>query len=60
MAISLAESLHIGLADIATRKVRTAVTLFGIVLGVMSIMVVLAIVNGMNAVTLDWMQQRAG
>ena len=60
MAISLAESLHIGLADISTRKVRTAVTLFGIVLGVMSIMVVLAIVNGMNAVTLDWMQQRGG
>ena len=60
MAISLAESLHIGLADIATRKVTTAVTLFGIVLGVMSIMVVLAIVNGMNAVTLDWMQQRGG
>lgn len=60
MAISLAESLHIGLADISTRKVRTAVTLLGIVLGVMSIMVVLAIVNGMNAVTLDWMQQRGG
>ncbi len=60
MAISLAESLHIGLTDISTRKVRTAVTLFGIVLGVMSIMVVLAIVNGMNASTLDWMQQRGG
>ncbi len=60
MAISWAESLHIGLADIATRKVRTIVTVAGIVLGVMSIMVVLAIVNSMNANTLDWMQQRGG
>ncbi len=60
MAISLAESVYIGLIDVSTRKVRTAVTLFGIVLGVMSIMVVLAIVNGMNEVTLDWMQQRGG
>jgi putative ABC transport system permease protein len=60
MAISLAESAYIGLIDVSTRKVRTAVTLFGIVLGVMSIMVVLAIVNGMNEVSLDWMQQRGG
>jgi len=60
MAISLAESVQIGLIDVSTRKVRTAVTIFGIVLGVMSIMVVLAIVNGMNEVTLDWMQQRGG
>lgn len=60
MAISLAESVHIGLIDVSTRKVRTAVTIFGIVLGVMSIMVVLSIVNGMNEVTLDWMQQRGG
>jgi len=60
MAISLTESLHIGFADILTRKVRSAVTIIGIVLGVMSIMVVLAIVNGMNKSTLDWMQERGG
>lgn len=60
MAISLAESVHIGLADISTRKVRTFVTVAGIVLGVMCIMVVLAIVNGMNTATIDWMQQRGG
>lgn len=60
MAISIAESLHIGLSDISTRKVRTIVTVAGIVLGVMCIMVVLAIVNSMNANTLDWMQQRGG
>lgn len=60
MAISLRESVEIGLADIWTRKVRTIVTIIGIVLGVMSIMVVLAIVNGMNASTMEWMNERGG
>ena len=60
MAISLAESLSVGLADILTRKVRSAVTVIGIILGVMSIMVVLAIVNGMNKSTLEWMGERGG
>ncbi len=60
MAISLGESLHIGFADIWTRKVRSIVTIIGIILGVMSIMVVLAIVNGMNKSTMDWMQARGG
>ncbi len=60
MAISLRESVEIGLADIWTRKVRTAVTVVGIILGVMSIMVVLAIVNGMNKSTLQWMEERGG
>lgn len=60
MAVSLAESLHIGVADIATRKVRSLVTVLGIVLGVMCIMVVLAILAGMNESTLQWMQERGG
>lgn len=60
MAISLRESVEIGLADIMTRKVRTGVTVLGIILGVMSIMVVLAIVNGMNRSTLRWMEERGG
>ena len=60
MAISLAESVHIGFADIWTRKVRSIVTIFGIILGVMSIMVVLAIVNGMNQATMKWMNERGG
>lgn len=60
MAISLRESLEIGLADIKTRKIRTAVTVLGIVLGVMSIMVVLAIINGMNKSTMQWMEERGG
>ena len=60
MAISLGESVHIGFADIWTRKVRSIVTIVGIILGVMSIMVVLAIVNGMNKSTMDWMNARGG
>jgi ABC-type antimicrobial peptide transport system permease subunit len=60
MAISLAESLKVGLADILTRKVRSIVTIIGIILGVMSIMVVLAIVNGMEKSTLEWMGERGG
>jgi putative ABC transport system permease protein len=60
MAISLRESMEIGLADIWTRKIRTFVTVLGIVLGVMSIMVVLAIINTMNKSTMEWMNQRGG
>lgn len=60
MAISLIESIQVGLADIKLRKLRTAVTVTGIILGVMSIMVVLSIVNGMNTATLAWMQERGG
>ncbi|MDD2506125.1 MAG: ABC transporter permease [Candidatus Cloacimonetes bacterium] len=60
MAISLSESLHIGISDIMTRKVRSLVTILGIVLGVMCIMVVLAILSGMNATTLSWMEESGG
>ncbi|MDY0152330.1 MAG: ABC transporter permease [Candidatus Cloacimonas sp.] len=60
MAIPLSESIKIGLADIMMRKVRSAVTVIGIILGVMCIMVVLAIVSGMNKSTMAWMQERGG
>ncbi len=60
MAISLTESLQIGISDILMRKVRSLVTVLGIVLGVMCIMVVLAIISGMNESTMEWMTQRGG
>jgi ABC-type antimicrobial peptide transport system permease subunit len=60
MAISLRESIEVGFADIWTRKIRSIVTVVGIILGVMSIMVVLAIVSGMNASTMQWMNERGG
>lgn len=60
MAISLTESITIGIADIMMRKVRSIVTIIGIILGVMCIMVVLAIVSGMEKSTMEWMLQRGG
>nr|MDK2851651.1 putative transport system permease protein [Candidatus Cloacimonadota bacterium] len=60
MAISLSESIQTGINDIMMRKVRSLVTILGIVLGVMCIMVVLAIISGMNASTMEWMEQRGG
>lgn len=60
MTIPLLESIKIGLADILMRKVRSIVTVIGIVLGVMCIMVVLAIVSGMNKSTMSWMEERGG
>ncbi len=60
MAIPIAESLKLGLADILMRKVRSVVTVVGIILGVMCIMVVLAIVNGMNKNTISWMEEHGG
>ena len=60
MAISLKESLTVGFSDFWSRKVRSLVTVIGIVLGTMSIIVVLALVNGINKQTLQWMMERGG
>lgn len=60
MAISLKESLVIGFTDFWSRKIRSFVTILGIILGTMSIIVVLAIVNGVNKSTLAWMTERGG
>ena len=60
MAISLKESLTVGFSDFWSRKVRSLVTIIGIVLGTMSIIVVLALVNGINKQTMQWMMERGG
>jgi len=60
MAISLKESLIVGFSDFWSRKIRSFVTITGIVLGTMSIVVVLAMVNGINQQTLRWMMERGG
>ncbi|MCK4654429.1 MAG: ABC transporter permease, partial [Candidatus Cloacimonetes bacterium] len=60
MAISIKESLTVGFSDFWSRKVRSLVTVIGIVLGTMSIIVVLALVNGINKQTLQWMMERGG
>ncbi|MDO9577233.1 MAG: ABC transporter permease [Candidatus Cloacimonadales bacterium] len=60
MAISLKESIIVGFSDFWSRKVRSLVTIMGIVLGTMSIIVVLALMKGINAQTLAWMMERGG
>ncbi len=60
MAISLKESLVFGFSDFWSRKVRSLVTIIGIILGTMSIIVVLSLVNGINKQTLQWMMERGG
>ncbi|MBN1949378.1 MAG: ABC transporter permease, partial [Candidatus Cloacimonetes bacterium] len=60
MAISLKESLVVGFTDFWSRKIRSFVTIIGIVLGTMSIIVVLSLVNGINKKSLEWMMERGG
>lgn len=60
MAISFRESVRVGLTDIWVRKVRSIVTVMGIVLGTMSIVVVLSIVEGVKNSSLSWMTERGG
>ena len=60
MAISIKESIIVGFSDFWSRKVRSFVTIFGIVLGTMSIIVVLSLMNGINKQTLEWMMERGG
>ena len=60
MAISLKESIIVGFSDFWSRKIRSFVTIFGIILGTMSIIVVLSVVKGINKKTLDWMMERGG
>ena len=60
MAISLKESIVFGFSDFWSRKVRSLVTIIGIILGTMSIIVVLSLVNGINKQTMQWMMERGG
>ncbi len=60
MAISLKESIIVGFSDFWSRKIRSIVTIIGIVLGTMSIIVVLALMKGINKKTMDWMMERGG
>ncbi len=60
MAIALKESIVIGFTDFWSRKVRGLITVFGILLGTMSIIVVLSLVNGVNKQSLAWMMERGG
>lgn len=60
MAISLKENIIIGFSDFWSRKIRSVITIVGIILGTMSIIVVLALVKGINTQTMKWMLERGG
>lgn len=60
MAISLRESITVGFSDFWSRKIRSLVTIVGIILGTMSIIVVLALMKGINEQTIAWMMERGG
>lgn len=60
MAISLKENITVGFSDFWSRKVRSIISVMGIVLGTMSIIVVLALVKGINNQTMKWMMERGG
>ena len=60
MAISLKENIIVGFSDFWSRKVRSIITVMGIVLGTMSIIVVLSLVKGINNQTMKWMMERGG
>jgi len=60
MAISIKESIITGFTDFWSRKIRSIVTIFGIMLGTMSVIMVLALANGIKKSTLEWMMERGG
>ncbi len=60
MALSLSQSIVVGFADFWSRKIRSLITIIGIILGIMSIIVVLALVNGVKEMSMEWMMQSGG
>lgn len=60
MALSLKESLFVGFSDFWSRKVRAFITIFAIILGTMSIIVVQSLVKGVQDSTIAWMEERGG
>jgi putative ABC transport system permease protein len=60
MAISIKESVITGFSDFWSRKIRSIVTIFGITLGTMSVIMVMALANGIKKSTLEWMMERGG
>jgi putative ABC transport system permease protein len=60
MAISPKENFIVGLRDFWARKIRSFITILGIILGTMSIIVVMSLVQSINKITKDFMLQRGG
>lgn len=60
MAISPLENLREAGRDFWQRRTRSLITIIGVILGTMSVMVVLAITQGINKMTQQWMNERGG
>ncbi|MDY6915989.1 MAG: ABC transporter permease [Candidatus Cloacimonadota bacterium] len=60
MAFLFKESIIAGFSDFWSRKIRSLVTVVGIILGTMSIIVVLSLVKSINKQTISWMMERGG
>lgn len=60
MAISPKENFTVGIKDFWARKIRSFITILGIILGTMSIIVVMSLVQSINKMTMDFMLQRGG
>ena len=46
--MSLGEAIHIATASLWSHKMRSVLTLLGVVIGVMSVIAVVSLVNGLN------------
>ena len=60
MAISIYEGVKLGFIDFWANKLKSLITIIGIVLGTMSIIVILSIINGMRKESLAWMNESGG
>ncbi|MDD3051823.1 MAG: ABC transporter permease [Candidatus Cloacimonetes bacterium] len=60
MGISIKENVAVGFSDFWSRKVRSFITILGIVLGTMSIIVVLSLMKAINEQSIAWLQERGG
>ncbi len=60
MAISFKEVLNQSLQDFWSKKIRTFVTVLGVVLGTASIIIVMSLVQGTTKQTLEWLEENGG
>ena len=60
MAISLFEGFTLGFVDFWAHKLKSFITIVGIILGTMSIIVILSIVKGLQERSMQWVNETGG
>jgi len=58
--LNLLESIQVGIKDLWLRKIRSLITMIGIILGTMSIIAVLSLVQGGKERSINFMKERGG